>query len=150
MRKEPTEEQLEAWRSLLTVHAILIERIDRELVEEGGLPLHWYDVLIELAGAPERRLRMHELARSVLLSRSGLTRLVDRLEDAGFLRRQPDPQDRRGAYAVLTDDGMAALRKSWPTYAAGISTYFAEHLSEEEVRTLSAAFGRILNAARES
>lgn len=92
---------------------------------------------------------MHELARAVVLSRSGLTRLVDRLEVEGLLARERSWDDRRGAYAVLTPDGLEALRQSWPIYAQGISEYFARHLSEDELRILSAALGRVLAAARE-
>src|SRR5262245_56887236 len=123
MTEHLDELHLAAWRTFITAHARLIDRIDGELIAAARLPLHWYDVLVELVEAPDHRLRMHELARSVVLSRSGLTRLVDRLESAGLLRRQPDPADRRGAYAVLTEEGRAALRKAWPVYAAGISKH---------------------------
>lgn len=142
------ELHLAAWRNFITSHATLISIIDRELTEANCLPLHWYDVLIELVEAPEHRLRMHELAAKVVLSRSGLTRLVDRLEKEGFLCREPDPTDRRGAFAVLTEQGRDALRKSWPVYARGISEHFARHLSDEEARTLVEIFTRILEAAQ--
>jgi len=135
---------LTAWRHFITVHAVTIEAINRELVAADCVPLHWYDVLIELFEAPERRLRMHELAQKVVLSRSGLTRLVDRLENAKLLARQPDPTDRRGSYAVLTRAGVRALRAAWPVYAAAIETYFAQHLSDAEAETMTAAFNRIL------
>jgi DNA-binding MarR family transcriptional regulator len=150
MDDELDEQHLAAWRGLLTVHATLIDRIDQELAAAERIPLHWYDVLIELAEAPERRLRMHELARSVLLSRSGLTRLVDRLEAAGYLRREPDPSDRRGSFAVLTPEGLAALRQAWPIYARGIAGRFARYLSDEEARMLAEVFDRMLKAARQA
>ena len=92
---------------------------------------------------------MHELAAAIVLSRSGLTRLVDRLERAGLLCRQPDPSDRRGAFAVLTDEGLAALRRTWPVYARGIAEHFARHLSDEEARTIAEALERVLAAVRE-
>ena len=142
------EPQLAAWRTFITLHATIVDLIDRTLVAEGQLPLHWYDVLIELAEAPEQRLRMHELARSVVLSRSGLTRLVDRIEAAGLLCREPDPADRRGSFAVLTTEGRAALRAAWPVYARAIQEHFAQHLSDDEVRIITEAFGRALAAAR--
>lgn len=138
----------EAWRTFLTAHAAVIERIERDLARERMLPLGWYDVLLALAEAPERRLRMNELARAVVLSRSGLTRLVDRLEKAGLLRRERCDDDRRGCYAVLNEDGHAALRRSWPVYAGGISEHFGQHLGDEEVATLTEALGRVLAAAR--
>jgi DNA-binding MarR family transcriptional regulator len=140
------EVHLEAWRTFITAHARLIDAIDATLVDAEQLPLHWYDVLVELVEAPDRRLRLHELARRVVLSRSGLTRLLDRLEEAGLLSRQPDPSDRRGAYAVLTDKGREAMRRSWPVYARGIIKYFARHLSKSEAKTLTEMLKRMLDA----
>lgn len=140
--------QLTAWRLFLHVHATCIDRIDSELTAAKRIPLHWYDVLIELAEAPEQRLRMHELARSVVLSRSGLTRLVDRLEAAGYLCRQPDPQDRRGSFAVLTEAGHTAVRHAWPVYAQGIEHTFAQHVTDAEAATLTDVFERMLMTTR--
>jgi len=142
--EEIDELHLAAWRNFITAHANLIDLIDRELATADHLPLHWYDVLIELVEAPENRLRMSELAQKVVLSRSGLTRLVDKLETAGFLRRQAAPNDRRGAFAVLTDQGKDAVRKSWPVYAKGISKYFVSNITREEAQTLRDVFARIL------
>lgn len=146
---EPDEQHLAAWRAFLTAHAAVIDQIDRDLAAAGVLPLGWYDVLIELHEAPERRLRLHELAHAVVLSRSGLTRLVDRLEAAGLLCRQPDPTDRRGAFAALTDAGLAALQHTWPAYARGIVAHFARHLSDEEARILGGALERVRAAAQD-
>lgn len=139
-----------AWRAFITAHAMVIERIERELAEEGLPPLGWYDVLLELSVAPDRRLRMHELARAVVLSRSGLTRLVDRLEKAGFLRREPDPVDRRGSFAVLTEEGAAMRERMWPVYARGIAEHFGEYLNDEEAKILARVLKRIVDAARET
>jgi DNA-binding MarR family transcriptional regulator len=143
--RRPDETRLAAYRAFLTAHAAVIARIEREMAAAGAIPLTWYDVLLELYEAPERRLRLHELARRVVLTRSGLTRMVDRLEEAGLLRREPDPTDRRGAFAA----GHEALRRAWPVYARGITAYFARHLGEEEARAIAALFGRIRDAARE-
>jgi DNA-binding MarR family transcriptional regulator len=112
------------------------------------IPLTWYDVLIELYEAPDRRLRLHELARAVVLSRSTLTRTVDRLEGAGLLRREPDPTDRRGAFAVLTDEGLEAMRQAWPYYAQAIVDTFTRHLSEDEASVLTEVCARVRDAAR--
>ena len=101
-----------------------------------------------MISAPGERLRMHELAERVVLSRSGLTRLVDRLEAVGLLRREACPTDRRGAYAVLTVEGAATLRQTWPTYARGIVAHFARHLDREEAETVAAALERIRAANR--
>ncbi len=140
-------QHLAAWRNFLKVHATVIDRIDHDLLADERLPLSSYDVLIELYEAPERRLRMHELAERVVLSRSGLTRLVDRLEAEGLLTRDRCGTDRRGAYAVITGQGIAALRRTWPIYAQGISQCFAQWLTPEEAEVLESAFGRILQAA---
>jgi DNA-binding MarR family transcriptional regulator len=113
------------------------------------VPLHWYDVLIELAEAPKRRLRMTDLARKVVLSKSGLTRLVDKLENAGLLKRESAVTDGRGAFAVLTDDGLTALRKAWPIYAHGIKMYFAQHLSDDEAGVYRDSLARMLQAVGE-
>jgi DNA-binding MarR family transcriptional regulator len=147
MSEKVDELRLNAWRAFIRTHALLIEQMDSELAEAGQIPLNWYDVLVELAAVPDHRLRMNELARKVVLSRSGLTRLVDRLEEAGLLSRESDRADRRGAYAVLTEPGLAALRQAWPVYAAGIVRHFTSHLSDEEARILTAVLTRMLDAA---
>jgi DNA-binding MarR family transcriptional regulator len=135
--------RLIAWRSFLTAHAALINKIERELLEAEVVPLSWYDVLFALYDAPGQRLRMNELASAIVLSRSGLTRLVDRLEAEGLLTRERSASDRRGAFAVLTEKGVAAMREAWPVYAKGIDEHFARFLSDEEARILTGVFQRM-------
>jgi DNA-binding MarR family transcriptional regulator len=137
------------WRVFLAARAAAIDRIERDLTEEGLMPLSWYDVLLALYEAPDHKLRMRELARAILITRGGLTRLVNRIEKAGLLSREADPADGRGSYAVLGEEGLEALRKTWPTYAHGIAEHFGNHLSDEEVEVLERALRRVLNAARE-
>jgi DNA-binding MarR family transcriptional regulator len=149
MPKPLSDDHLSAWRNSITAHARILDVIDRELTAAGRLPLSWYDVLIELVEAPGNRLRLHELAQKVVLSRSGLTRLVDKLEAAGFLRRQAAAEDRRGAFAVLTDKGRDAVRQAWPVYAHGIHRYFASHLTAGEAQILRDVFARMLEAGQE-
>ena len=141
--------QLTAWRLFLTLHRRLVDAIDRDLQQAGRLPLSSYDVLIELQEAPDHRLRMAELAHRVVLSRSGLTRLVDRLEGEGYLTREQAPGDRRGFYATITEQGVSALRTAWPIYSRGIQRYFAEALSTEEAETLAALLQKIADHFRE-
>jgi DNA-binding MarR family transcriptional regulator len=93
---------------------------------------------------------MHELARAVVLSRSGLTRLVDRLEKVDLLRREPDPEDGRGSYAVLTDEGAGMRERMWPVYAKGIAEHFGAHVTDEEAEVLSRVLGRVRIAAGSS
>ncbi|MBA2754230.1 MAG: MarR family transcriptional regulator [Chloroflexia bacterium] len=149
MTSRPDDLRLAAYRSFITAHAEVVGQIERELSAAGVISLTWYDVLIELYESPNRRLRLRDLARAVVLSRSGLTRTVDRLERAGLLRREPDPTDRRGAFAVISEDGIAAMRAAWPTYALGIVNTFARHLDDDEARVITAAFERIRVATRE-
>lgn len=137
-----------AWQTFITAHAVVIELIEQELAEAKQLPLSSYDVLLALVQAPNRRLRMHELAQAVLLSRSGLTRLVDRLEQEGLLARDRSGHDRRATYAVLTLKGFRAFRQAWPIYAQGILKHFAHHLTEQEMSTLSQLLGRVVAAAQ--
>jgi DNA-binding MarR family transcriptional regulator len=149
MSESLDENRLAAWRAFINAHASVIDRIEQELAEEGQLPLTSYDVLVALAEAPDHRLRMNDLARKVVvLSRSGVTRLADRLEADGLLRRERTVEDRRGAYAVITDKGLEALDRARPVYARGIARHFACFLNEAEVRTLTAALERIDAAAR--
>ncbi len=149
MKEKVDEFHLAAWRALLNAHAAVIDLIERELAEAGRLPLSSYDVLLTLLEAPDHRLRMHEVADAVVLSRSGLTRRIDRLEEQGLLVRERSSSDRRGAYAVLTAEGQRALRQAWPIYARGIQQHFASLLSDTEVRTLTEALERVLAAAYE-
>lgn len=133
---------LEAWRRLLTAHSRATAAIERDLEAAGVLPLGWYDVLYALYEAPDNCLRMHELADAVVLSRSGLTRLVDRLDKAGYVTRSPCPEDRRGQHAVLTARGKAALRKTWPVYERSIREHFTRHFSDAESRRISSLLER--------
>lgn len=142
--------QLRAWRTFITTHAVIIDLIERELAEAKQLPLSSYDVLLALVEAPDRRLRMHELAQAVVLSRSGLTRLVDRLEQEGLLRRERTGSDRRATFAVLTLKGFRAFRYAWPIYAQGIMHHFVQHLTEQELSLLSQMLERVLTAGREA
>jgi DNA-binding MarR family transcriptional regulator len=141
--QELTGTELGAWRGLLRVHAALVRELDAELDAAHDLPLSSYDVLIYLQAAPDKRLRMAELADSVLLSRSGVTRLVDRLEREGLIVRDNCASDGRGLYAVLTDEGEAMLAKARPTHLAGVRERFLKHFSEEELRQLGAYWERV-------
>jgi DNA-binding MarR family transcriptional regulator len=111
-----------------------MRELERELSAEAGMPLAWYDVLLQLVEAPQHRLRMAELADRVLLSRSGLTRLVDRLQAEGLVCREPSPDDARGTYTVLTDAGYAALRRAAPVHLDGIRRHWLSHFSDDELR----------------
>ncbi|MFF0087244.1 MarR family winged helix-turn-helix transcriptional regulator [Streptomyces canus] len=137
-------DQERAWRSVLKGHALLVGRLDADLREHADMSLIDYDVLVQLSEAPERRLPMADLARAVVYSRSGLTRLVDSLERRSLVARERSRSDRRSWYAVLTDDGLAALEAAWPVHVAGVRAYFAAHTDPEQARTLAAVFGAVI------
>ncbi len=150
MRNRPDDLHLAAWRSLLEAHAAVTDLLERELEQERGLALSKFEVLLQLADAPDGRMRMLELAESVLLSKSGLSRLIDRMEDAGLVRRERCPSDRRGAFAVITEEGMGILGRAAPVHLRGIQQHFARHLDDEEVRVLAKLLGKVNAAARAS
>lgn len=131
------DQKLVAWRSFLRTHNHLMKLLEQDLQNSGMIPLGSYDVLVQLAEAPRHRLRMSDLAEAVLLSRSGLSRLVDRLQKDGLVRREPDPADARGLYTVLTDKGRDTLRSASVVHLAGISRLVIDRLSEDELALLA-------------
>ena len=144
------ETELGAWRGLLRSHTTLVKRLDAELEAAHGLPLTSYEVLLHLADAPEHKMRMCDIADSVLLSRSGLTRLVDRLERDGLVERVSCTDDARGAFAQLTDEGETRLRAARGTHLEGIREHFLRHFSEDELRFLAEAWGRVAGTAAQA
>ena len=149
-RKTAEETKRSAWAAFVTAHAVLLERIEARLAQAGLPVLAWYDALWALERAPGGRLRLHELAASVVLSRSNLSRLIDRLENARLVRREPAGEDKRGYYAVLTEKGAALRRRMWPVYETAIADLFDGHLERVEADAMRAAFRRMLDAARAS
>jgi DNA-binding MarR family transcriptional regulator len=121
-----------SWRAFLRAHATITRALETELEAEQDLSLAAYDVLVQLAEAPTRKLRMTELAEAVLLSRSGVTRLVDRLERAGLVRRTPVEGDGRGVAAALTPAGLDRLRIAARTHLRGVTMHYARRLSPDD------------------
>lgn len=139
--------ELAAWRGMLRVHASLVHELDHELEETHGLPLHQYEVLLLLADADGGQLRMSDLAAGVLLSQSGLTRLVDRLERAGLVERRRCADDRRGLYARITDEGRTRVDAARATHLAGVRRRFLSHLADDQLDALATAWERVLPGA---
>jgi DNA-binding MarR family transcriptional regulator len=139
-------DRLTPWKLFLHAHAAVMEALEEELVDELDLPLTWYEVLFRLADAPDGRMRMTDLARSLLLSKSGVTRLVDRMESAGLVERGVCASDRRGSFAVITTQGRALYRKAAPIHLRGIDRLFLDHLSRAEKGALVSALGKVLAA----
>jgi DNA-binding MarR family transcriptional regulator len=142
-----SDEELGAWRGMLRVHAELLRALDAELEARHDLPISSYDVLVNLAEAPGGKLRMRDLADAVLLSRSGLTRLVDRLEREGLLRRVPCPSDARGAFAEVTPAGRERLAEARPTHLAGVRERFLSRFEAAELSLLASLWERVLPGA---
>ena len=136
-------EELAAWRGMLRVHADMTRVLDAELTRRHGLPLTSYEVLLFLADSPDGRMRMSELADSVLLSRSGLTRLVDRLERDGLLEREQCEEDARGYFAAITDRGRAVFNEARRTHLAGVRERFLSRFSHEDLRTLGELWEKV-------
>jgi DNA-binding MarR family transcriptional regulator len=138
----PDDPRLRAWIAFLQAYAVVTRRLEAELNAERGLSLADYDALVQLAIADERRLRMSELAERVVLSRSGVSRLVDRLEADGLVGRRACPTDARGSWAELTPAGLDRLRHAAPVHLRGVEAHFLSPIAEEDreglVRALEA------------
>jgi len=141
-----SEDRVDSWGALLKVHAALVPRLDRELQESHGLPLTWYDVLLELNGAPQRRLTMSQLGAVAAVSRTRVSRVVDEMVRAGLVAREPNPEDGRSAFAALTPAGRSALRTAAPTYVAAVRREFADHLTTRESAVVARALCKVLAA----
>ncbi len=140
------ELELAAWRGMLVTHSRVIAALDEELEREHGLALGSYEVLLQLAESPEQSLRMGTLADRLLLSRSGLTRLVDRLVARDLVERHSCPSDRRGTYARLTDEGRKRFAEARPTHLRGVREHFLGLLEEGDMERLAATWDRVLTA----
>jgi DNA-binding MarR family transcriptional regulator len=135
--------ELASWTSFLRAHAAVTRELSAELVSEHGLTINDYEVLLRLSRAPEGRLKRVELAQQVLLTPSGITRLLAGLERAGYVDRAECETDARVSYARLTDEGLAKLRVAAKTHLAGIERVYLERFSEAERATLAGLLGRL-------
>lgn len=146
MSRRVPESTVLAWARLLRAQSVLLERVEAELKDAGLPPLTWYDVLIEVHRMPRHEIRQYEIGAKVLLSKYNVSRLVDRLETEGHVRRVACPKDGRGSLVVLTDVGRSLLRRMWPVYAAAITRHFASRLTSDEIQQLTALLDKILMA----
>jgi DNA-binding MarR family transcriptional regulator len=144
---KPTEEpDIAAWRTLLLAQNAVLRAIEADLRRANCIPLTWYDVLLELNAADDRRLRMQALAGRTVLSRTRVSRLVDDLVAEGLVSRAADPSDARASFAVLTPAGRAALRTAAPVYLTGIRRHFTDHLTDSERTRLVGALEKVIAA----
>ena len=131
-----SEDEQCTWRAFLTAMRLLTDQLDRELQRDADMPHTYYEILVALSEAPERRLRMNQLADVCQSSRSRLSHAVSRLEEAGWVRREACPTDKRGALAVMTDRGFAAIESAAPGHVEGVRRYVFDVLTPEQVRQL--------------
>ena len=137
-----------AWRALMELHATIVDAIERQLHDGGAVPIAWFEVLLRLSRTPDASMRMQDLAGVLLLSRSGVTRLADRLETAGLIERRTCATDRRGTLAVLTDAGREAIERAQPLVHGALDEHFARHVSKADARSLRSILEHVLAASR--
>jgi len=135
-----------AWQAVLRAQNRALRAIEQDLQDRKLIPLSWYDVLLELSAAPDRQLRMQDLAARVVLSRTRVSRLVSDLERVGYLERVPDPDDGRATLARITPEGRAARRAAAPVYLAGIEQHFSRHLTAAQQEAIAKGLQRVVDA----
>jgi len=145
MTPDIESEALTAWRGLLFAQAKVLGALEADMMEQHNLAMSWFDVLGRLNQAPGKRLRMHELEESVLFTRSGITRLADRIEEAGLIRRERSAEDRRGVYLVITQAGIDKIDEVWPDHVASIEEHFGQYLDGRDIESLRDATRKILD-----
>ncbi|MBS1717941.1 MAG: MarR family transcriptional regulator [Armatimonadetes bacterium] len=144
MSKQLSEEQKRAWSTFYVSHAVLSKLISKRMATAGVCSLEEYDILLQLELSKSGRLTMKELAEHSLFTKSGLTRLIDRLEAKGWVRRECNPADRRSTFAALTKAGMSERVRSWEIYQEAIRELFTDKLTNEELQKVEDMFGRFL------
>jgi DNA-binding MarR family transcriptional regulator len=139
-------DQIAAWRTFLDAHARTIDVLTRELRDAKSLHLTWYDVLVQLSEAPNGQLRMQDLSDAIVLSKSGLTRLIDRMEREGLVCRSACAADKRGTFAEITAEGRALLSAAAPTHLSGVAEHFVSLFNDDELQTLRELLSRVADA----
>ncbi|GMQ86251.1 MAG: MarR family transcriptional regulator [Acidimicrobiia bacterium] len=140
---------VDTWRGFLFAHAKVVRALEADMIEQHGLPITWFDLLGRIKQAPGQRLRMHQLEEASLFTRSGITGLADRLEKAGFVRRERSAEDRRGVYLAITQSGIDKIDEVWPDHEVSIQNHFGQYLDQEGARALQAITEKILNPGAE-
>ena len=143
------DQEHHAWRSYLTATRLLTAQLDRELQRDSQIPHTYYEILVQLSEAPNRSLRMSDLADASESSRSRLSHAVARLEKNGWVRRESCPTDRRGAFAVLTDAGFTVLAEAAPAHVKSVRTHLFDRLTREQVDQLAEICDAITDGLRE-
>jgi DNA-binding MarR family transcriptional regulator len=144
----PTRDELVAWRLFLESSQALVDILDADMQEQSGISLRWYDVLVHLEEAPDGRLRMNELARQIVASTSGLTRVIDGMERAGLVRRERPPADRRAIEVTPTPRGIDVLNAARPLHRNAIERHFTRHLDRQDIQALTRALTKVRDEVR--
>jgi len=139
------DDRIAAWAAVLRAHAAVVPKLERA-VQRTGLPLTWYDVLLVVNAAPDRRLTMSELGRQAVVSRERVSRVVTELEREGLVERRANPDDRRSSYAAITAEGRRRLRAAAPVYLGAVDTHFLDHLQPAEIAAVAAALEKVVEA----
>ena len=144
MTRNPSDSVVTAWARLIRAREALLAAVERDLKAAGVAPLAWYDVLLELSRAADGRLRPFEIEKETLLAQYNLSRLLDRLEKEGLIRREPCADDARGQWVVITDKGRAAQARTWKVYARAIQSHVGEKLDDKSAAALAGLLGRLV------
>ena len=144
MSRNPSDAVVKAWARLIRARETLVAAIERDLKVAGLPPLAWYDVLLELSRADRGRLRPLEIEKETLLAQYNLSRLLDRMEKEGLIRREPCEDDARGQWVVITEEGRAAQARTWKVYARSIQRHVGEKLDERSATMLGGLLGRLI------
>ena len=146
MVENTDKEKTDTWRLFLETFALAMRNLERKIKEDQAIPATWFDVLLHLHEVPENRLRIGELAESLVMTPSNATRLFDRLEEAGYVRREAAPHDRRGAYIVMTEEGEAAFMANLLGNRRRVEEIFLQHLNDKDFRDLCRALSKVYEA----
>ena len=139
----------QVWESFISAHAAVFGRLEDEIKREAGIELSWFDVLVHLDLADYGRMNLQDLTNSVLLTQSGMSRLVDRMHTAGLVRKETSNADRRAVLVSLTPAGRAAFRRAYRVHVRGIEEHFVQHLTADEAASMTEALRKVLQAASE-
>jgi DNA-binding MarR family transcriptional regulator len=135
---------MQAWRNLIRAHAVVTGELEGELIEKVGLSLAWYEVLLRLQASAHGKLRMSDLADSMLVAQSSVTRLIDRMERAGLVRREPNLLDRRVTMVAMTEEGQRLYARARPIHLRGVAERFGAHVDAEDAETLRRIMRQVL------
>ena len=140
------KEKTDTWRLFLETFGLVLRNLERRIKDDKAIPATWFDVLLHLHEAPEGRLRIGELAETLVLTPSNATRLLDRLEEAGYIRREATPEDRRAVFIALTEEGKSAFMAALPGNRRRVEEVFIRHLNDKDFRALHRALSKVYEA----